>query len=335
MECALCLEQIGETNRAQQIRMQTLSIPMSTEESQFFSSELEDRLFLKEAMLLLRHSLRVHDMASSKNWFACSNLASLGQDRITELLKPSKVDFHSHLPLLQQNALDNRRVMLSWLDAFPQKNIDLKYLLHFIECYWRAEARIAIANRDFESANRAIEKCFRTNPDQIETPIELIPLGEIAFGKDRVAGWLEQYATPLEEHLKRWKDDTLVGNNLAWLYANIDQRLERAHELSKHVTELLPEDDVYLDTLAEVEFRLGNREQAIKISSKCRERAPLEKHHRNQIERFRGRSHGSEVGYTNFRAKAKSWSTTCDHVYRSCAQAGQLFARVEPSSYRR
>lgn len=292
MECALCLEQIGDTNRAQQIRLQTLSIPMSTEESQFFSSELEDRSFLKEAMLLVRHSLRVHDMASSKNWFACSNLASLGQDRITELLKPSKVDFHSHLPLLQLNALDNRRVWLSWLDAFPQKSVDLKYLLHFIECYWRAEARIAIANRDFESANHAIEMCFQMNPDQIETPIELIPLGEIAFGKERVVGWLDRYATPLEEHLKRWKDDTLVGNNLAWLYANIDQRLERAHELSKHVTELLPEDDVYLDTLAEVEFRLGNREQAIKISSKCRERAPLEKHHRNQIERFRGRSHG-------------------------------------------
>jgi hypothetical protein len=290
MDCAWCLEQIGDTNRAQQIRLQALSIPMSSEEAQLYSSELEDRNFLGEAMLLLRHSLRVHDTASSKNYFACSNLASMGQNRIAEWLKQSNTDFHSHLPFLKLNALDNRRVWLSWLDNFPQKIVDLKYFLHFVECYWRAEARIAIANRDFESASTAIEKCFQANPDQIETPIELIPLGEIAFGKEKVHAWLDRYATPMEEHLSRWKDDTLIGNNLAWLYANIDQRLERAHELSKHVTELLPEDDVYLDTLAEVEFRLGNRDQAIKVSSKCRERAPLEIHHRNQIERFRRQS---------------------------------------------
>ncbi len=48
------------------------------------------------------------------------------------------------------------------------------------------------------------------------------------------------------------------------MYANLDYRLERARELSKHVTEMLPDDHTYLDTLAEVEYRLGNFEEALR-----------------------------------------------------------------------
>ncbi len=290
LERARCMEEIGETNRAQQIRSQSLSIPMSSEQSLQIASDLEDHKFLPEAMLLFRHSLRIYERTASKNWLAYSNLAAIGQDQLTEWLKQEKPELSTRLSFLKQNELDNRRVWLSRLDAFPEKIIDLKYALHAIEGFWRSRARNAIVEGDFEAADQAIQHCIQTNPDQIETPIELFPLGEKAFGKEKVEAWLDRYAIPMEEHLSRWKNDTLVGNNLAWLYANVDRRLERARELSAHVVELLPDDHVYLDTLAEVEFRLGKRERAIEISAKCRELAPLEQHHRNQIERFRSTS---------------------------------------------
>ncbi len=123
-------------------------------------------------------------------------------------------------------------------------------------------------------------------PTRLKTPIELIPMAMRAFGPDQVQGWIDLYAQSLEDHLRRWPDDTLVGNNLAWFYANVDQRLERARQLSRHVAELLPEDGVYLDTLAEVEFRLGHVEEAIAIAARCRQLDPLEPHYRSQIHRF-------------------------------------------------
>jgi tetratricopeptide (TPR) repeat protein len=289
LECARCLDEIGETNRAQQIRSHTLSIPLSSEQAQQLASELEERKFLPEAMLLLRHSLRIHDRNSSNNWLACANLASEGQEQLTEWLTQGNPEMGAKSSFLKQNELDNRRVWLSRLDAFPERSFDLKYSIHAIEAFWRARARIAILEGKPEDAENAIQQCIKANPDQIETPIELIPLAEKTFGKAKVEEWLDRYTAPMESHMSRWKHDTLVGNNLAWLYANVDRRLERARELSTHVVELLPNDHVYLDTLAEVEFRLGNRARAIEVSARCRDLAPLEQHHRNQIERFRGR----------------------------------------------
>ncbi len=152
---------------------------------------------------------------------------------------------------------------------------------------WRSYAALAIAEGNFEEADKAIRMCHRAWPEQIETPLELVPWGREKFGAELAQTWIDLYADPLEQHMNRWPNDTLIGNNLAWLYANLEWKLERAEELSRRVCERLPDDDVYLDTLAEIEFRRGNKAKAIELASRCREIAPLETHHRVQLRRFR------------------------------------------------
>ncbi len=280
-----CLRSLGETEIANQLRLQVLSVPLSMSYVQGIVDKLEDNQLYSEAELLLKHALRGNKNRRFENWFLALQLMLL-QHTPSEANQDGqglrKLDSQVQI----QPAIDDgRRQLLYQLDCFPEMPFKLRFALSTLEMLQRDSARLAILEGDFEAADKAIRACHAISPD-IETPIELLPLAEKAFGATSIDAWVELYANPLEEHLHQWPDDTLVGNNLAWFYANIERRLDRGLELSQHVAELLPEDSVYLDTLAEVEFRLGHLDKAVEISSRCRQLTPLESHHRTQLHRF-------------------------------------------------
>ena len=68
--------------------------------------------------------------------------------------------------------------------------------------------------------------------------------------------------------------------------ARSHRQLDRARQWAERATELAPEEPNYLDTLAEVHFHQGNRDEAVRRSKRCLELAPrLETFHK-QFERF-------------------------------------------------
>lgn len=83
----------------------------------------------------------------------------------------------------------------------------------------------------------------------------------------------------------------LVMNNLAWTYAEEGTQLERAHELSLKAVKSDADNVVYLDTYAEVLYRLGRRDQAVALMRHCLEIEPEGgEHHaylQGQLTRFR------------------------------------------------
>jgi tetratricopeptide (TPR) repeat protein len=290
VEIALRLSQmlrsIGETDRANDVRLQALSIPRSAFDLRVLLNESDRESFYEDAELLMKHAMRNTSRSSMNDFWLSVRLSIMQHAKLTS----NNIDPQSRVAnskvFLQKIVDDDRRHQLSRLAIFPERTFEMQYSLLAAEMLQRVCAQKAILDEDFEQADLAVRACHAANPDQIDTPIELIQTAAKIFGSEKTNGWVELYAASLEDHLKRWPDDTLVGNNLAWLYANVDYRLDRALELSRHVAEILPEDSVYLDTLAEVEFRLGNIDKAIEISSKCRQLSPLEKHHRNQLQRF-------------------------------------------------
>lgn len=283
-----CLKSIGEIDLANQIRLQVLSTPLSASDVSRHIDRFENKQLYSEAELLIKQALRGGQNRRVENWLLALQLTLLQhapQDATDSSPSLKKVYSKAQVKELVD---DGRRQLLSQLDCFPESPLELqlRYTLPTLEMMQRDMARLAILEGDFAAADQAIRTCYAVHPDQIETTIELVPLAEEAFGSKKIDAWVELYAAPLEEHLVRWPDDTLVGNNLAWLYANVERRLDRALELSQHVAELLPEESIYLDTLAEVEFRLGHIDKAIEISARCRSLAPLETHHRTQVHRF-------------------------------------------------
>jgi Flp pilus assembly protein TadD len=77
-------------------------------------------------------------------------------------------------------------------------------------------------------------------------------------------------------------------NNLAWLLARCDVHLEEALELARHATALSPYSAAYLDTLAEVLFRLGRGAEAVEIERRALSLRPHDPFMMRQLRRFGG-----------------------------------------------
>ena len=77
-------------------------------------------------------------------------------------------------------------------------------------------------------------------------------------------------------------------NNLAWAYASMGQHLDEAERLARLALTLAPDEPGYVDTLAEVLFRKGQRNKAIALERGVLWRLPVDRteFYRRQIRRF-------------------------------------------------
>lgn len=144
----------------------------------------------------------------------------------------------------------------------------------------------AIANNNRVLADTLYRTVHRCTPQEIDMPIVVIPFAEKAFGKDFADRWFNLYYEPMLDHLKEFPNDLLIGNNTAWFAAKCNRNLETAWSLASKVVASDPT-STYLDTLAEIEYRLGRVERAIELSELCRGLEPRDKQHREQLKRFR------------------------------------------------
>ena len=64
-------------------------------------------------------------------------------------------------------------------------------------------------------------------------------------------------------------------NTAAWVCARSQRNLDEALTLIQKALTLTPGEPAYHDTLAEVQFQLGNRPAAIAAAQKCLELAPI------------------------------------------------------------
>lgn len=109
----------------------------------------------------------------------------------------------------------------------------------------------------------------------------------VASGNQATAEkWFARYEQRLLAHLEQWPTDATSHNNLAWMYARCNLKLEEALEHSQTAVELSPHSPVLLDTLAEVQFRLNHRSAAIHSMQRCIQLDPRDPHFRRQLERF-------------------------------------------------
>jgi len=283
---ARCLRQLGEVEAAYDLEQLALTVSISPESMYDVQQRLDDAKLFREYATFARATSLSMSASHPNHWFLSAQWF-YAQQRLTDQDRDkSNLDKVSRSKSLRHGLHAGRLHLWSRLNAYPARVPPFHYCLFLIERIHRYEARLAVEAGDWETANIAVEKCWRANPDQIETLLELVPLAREKFGADEANLWIKLYSDPLESHLAVFPDDTLVGNNLAWLYANLDWRLDRAKELSKRVNALLDLDHMYLDTLGEVEFRLGNVEEAIAIAKRCRQLAPRESHYERQLVRY-------------------------------------------------
>lgn len=130
-----------------------------------------------------------------------------------------------------------------------------------------------------QEALKAFEEALKANPDLYQAHAELGVLYYESRDYDRA---VQAYKTALR--LNPYDARTL--NNLAWMYAEQGIRLDEALSLSLLSLKLDPDQPAYIDTLAEIYYRLGDRERAVALIRRAISIAPELEHYRRQLRKF-------------------------------------------------
>jgi tetratricopeptide (TPR) repeat protein len=145
--------------------------------------------------------------------------------------------------------------------------------------------KIAEALEELRQAEAAI-------PGNVEFVLGVVPELEKA-GRKAEADALFQRAAALHEDLCReFPRSAGHHNDLAWLAASLDRELDKALAHARRAVELEPDRAAYLDTLAEVHFRRGDRDEAARLMKRCIELDPKNDYFRKQLDRFQATTTG-------------------------------------------
>jgi tetratricopeptide (TPR) repeat protein len=152
------------------------------------------------------------------------------------------------------------------------------------EIWWR-RARAAAKKGDKALVDKHVESLKQYTPTGTDTAIEIVNwLKSSGREKDGKELFERVFLTTREQ---MDSNDPTSLNDLAWLCARCEERLNDGLELAQKAVAARPENAAYLDTLAEVNFRLGKREEAVKLESKALELRPGDEFMLKQLERFK------------------------------------------------
>lgn len=117
--------------------------------------------------------------------------------------------------------------------------------------------------------------------------LDVLPTLEEHAKPEQIDAYFDRCFDAQMEKLKQTPDDPLRKNDLAWLCARSHRKLDIAYENAKAAVAAKPNEAAYLDTLAEVCFRLGKISEAIRLEEKALSIQPGETFMQEQLERFR------------------------------------------------
>lgn len=150
-----------------------------------------------------------------------------------------------------------------------------------------SRAVVCIEEQDFVAARRHLNVANKLEPQDINVVVECFPRLVDAGQQEFATELLVRYETVLRTQIAAWPEDSTALNNLAWMFSQCDYKLEEALELAQRGVSLAPLSPVFLDTLAEIEYRLGRVEQALGTMRECVRLDPRDSHYRENVVRFR------------------------------------------------
>ena len=105
---------------------------------------------------------------------------------------------------------------------------------------------------------------------------------------------VQQRETLLKQSIAQYPKFDAAYNDLAWIYAQENKSLEKALELADTALKLNPHNEAYMDTKAEVLFRLGRVHEAIVLEEELAKRDPSVEYFKKQLERFKAKNLDSD-----------------------------------------
>lgn len=232
-----------------------------------------DEAGLEEPLIRQRElQLRLADFQSWEWGNACMHLGNTANNR---------EDYIRAADLYQQYMLG----VLRTSSAFTRAHSYL-VLPHAV---YKARARGYLEQKQPAKAAEAAQLAIRYLPGDTKLPLEVIPQFD-ELGEKQLADELFQRVYAAHKGVvDKFPRAALYHNNLAWLCARCDRRLEEALAHAETAVRLEPSAG-HIDTLAECHFRLGHRDKAVETIKRSIELDPDNDFYRRQLKRFAGDS---------------------------------------------
>jgi tetratricopeptide (TPR) repeat protein len=144
---------------------------------------------------------------------------------------------------------------------------------------------LAAAGKPAEALREA-ERALEASPGNSELVGDLIAEFDRQGHRREADALFDRLFVRLEKLSRDYPKSAFAHNACAWLGASARRRLDGALEHARRAAELEPKNAGYLDTLAEVHFRRGERDQALAAMRQCLELTPNRDYFRKQLQRF-------------------------------------------------
>ncbi len=158
--------------------------------------------------------------------------------------------------------------------------------LRLVHLVHKARGRGLVAAGRFDEALAELELARQALPGDVKFFEDVVPALDEAGRQEDADALFEKGLAVYRRVVADFPGAALYWNNGAWMAARCGRRLDEALAMAGRATELEPDKASYLDTLAEVHFRRGDRAEAVRLARRCIELAPEESHFREQLARF-------------------------------------------------
>ena len=269
------LAQAGEVDRGRALMQLASMLPLGdTAGRQELAEGLEARGLEQAADTEWETILRLGDFGSwegSSAWAVKTAAKNRGNRLVgTDPLHAAALFQHMLMYLLKTNS--------SFLN--PSDYVDVVHAIH------RVRARGLVARGEVAAAWWDIEQAQAAQPGDADFVADmathLAAAGRAADAERVFADCFAAY----ERICSGFPRSAQHHNGLAWLAARCGRRLDDARRHAETAVQLDPGRAAYLDTLAEVHFRLGDRERAIALEKQAVDREPKNPEFRERLKRF-------------------------------------------------
>jgi tetratricopeptide (TPR) repeat protein len=167
----------------------------------------------------------------------------------------------------------------SGLTGDPRK--DLRVRMHW------AYLKAAREKHDDAAAKAHVAEMLKLQPNSEAVTLEVVPLLKKWGDAEQARALFARSYDRARAAVAAAPDDPQALNGLAWMCALCGEELAEAERASKRAVELAPGNIAYLDTAAEVQFRLGKADEAVRLEIKALGMKPDDSVLKRQLERFK------------------------------------------------
>lgn len=145
----------------------------------------------------------------------------------------------------------------------------------------------ADSRHDNPARQKIAQQLLESSSDDMEIFLDVLPVLQETADRTKIDAYFQRVYDRQKSYLDTKPDEPVHSNDLAWLLARSGRQLQQALVLSRQAVEAQPNNAAFLDTLAEVHFRLGQIDQAIALEEKALQILPDDPFMIQQLKRFR------------------------------------------------